>query len=366
MVESYRIFGPALRALDAEAAHRLTIAALRLGLVRRRRRPGDTRLATRVWSLSFANPLGLAAGFDKNGEVMDAMLSLGFGFVEIGTVTPRAQAGNPRPRLFRLPADRAVINRLGFNNDGAAVVAARLAHWRQQGGRGLVGVNIGPNRDESDPAAACAGLVRTFAPLADYLVINLSSPNTPGLRELQAGPALDAILGMCRAARAEARVIPPLLVKIAPDLTDGDLAAIAAVLADGGAEGVIVSNTTTDRPHGLRGRHRDETGGLSGRPLFAASTALLSRFYALTGGRMPLIGAGGIGSGSEAYAKIRAGASLVQLYTALVYGGPGLIGRILADLAKRLEADGFATVSEAVGADHRTPPAGKNDHERGC
>ncbi len=362
MIDSYRVIGPLLRLIDAEIAHDLAVRALRLGLATGTPVVTDPALRVRVWDLRFANPLGLAAGFDKNGAVIDALLSLGFGFVEAGTVTPRPQVGNPKPRLFRLPEEGAVINRMGFNNDGAARVVARLVERRalenervtaRHRADGLVGVNIGPNKDENDPPAACAGLVETFSSLADYLVVNVSSPNTPGLRALQHHEPLREVLAACRAARDRGPCRPPLLVKIAPDLDDGALAQIACVVADGGADGIIVSNTTIGRPVGIRGRHRAEAGGLSGRPLFAPSTAVLSRVYTHVAGAVPLIGVGGVASGGDAYAKIRAGATLVQLYTALVYQGPGVVGRILRDLAACLRRDGFSSIEEVVGADHR-------------
>ncbi len=292
----------------------------------------------------------MAAGFDKDAEVADRLLGLGFGFVEVGSITPRPQPGNPRPRMFRLVRDRALINRLGFNSAGAAQAAASLRRLRTRSG-GVIGVNLGRNKDSADAGEDYAAGVAAFAGLADYLVINVSSPNTPGLRALQDRAQLEALLRRVQAALpAEgAGRRPPLLLKIAPDLTPEDRRDIAAVALAQGLDGLIVSNTTIARPEGLRGRWRGETGGLSGAPLFAPSTALLAEMYRLTGGKLPLIGVGGVSSGAEAYAKIRAGASLVQLYTGLVYEGPGLIARILTDLAKLLERDGFASVADAVG-----------------
>ncbi|MGF1641496.1 MAG: quinone-dependent dihydroorotate dehydrogenase [Rhodospirillales bacterium] len=354
MPDPYRLAWPLLRLIDPEAAHRLTVAALKAGLVPHPPPPADDPiLATTLWGLAFANPIGLAAGFDKNAEVADRMLAQGFGFVEVGTVTPRPQPGNPRPRLFRLEADRAVINRLGFNNQGLAAVAGRLAARRRRGRSGLVGANVGPNRDSADPAGDCAAGVAALAGLVDYLVINVSSPNTPGLRALQGRDALAALLDRALAARAAAAAQPPLLVKIAPDLAAGELRDIAAAALAAGIDGLIATNTTIARPSGLAGRHRGEAGGLSGRPLLAPSTAVLAQLYRLTEGRLPLIGVGGVAGGADAYAKIRAGASLVQLYTALVYEGPRLVARTGRELARLLRADGLASVAEAVGRDVR-------------
>jgi dihydroorotate dehydrogenase len=344
-----------LRLLPPETAHRLTLRALAHlpPALAGNPAPDDPILASRLFGLDFANPLGLAAGFDKNAEVFGPAFRLGFGFVEIGSVTPRPQAGNPRPRLFRLVEDGAVINRMGFNNEGLGAVAARLSHRPAAGSaRGILGANLGKNKESADAAADYAAGVRALGPLADYLVINVSSPNTPGLRALQGRAPLEALIAAVRAARVGDR--PPLLLKIAPDLSEADKQDIAEVAIAGGLDGLIVSNTTIARPPGLRGLAAKEAGGLSGRPLFQPSTSVLADMYRLTGGRLPLIGVGGIASGEDAYAKIRAGASLLQLYTALVYGGPGLVGRIKAGLARCLRGDGFKSLSEAVGADHRS------------
>jgi dihydroorotate dehydrogenase len=344
----------AVRRLDPETAHRLTLWGLRRNLAWVASKPDDPVLRIGLWGREFTNPLGLAAGFDKDAEVMAPMLALGFGAVEIGTVTPRPQAGNPRPRIFRLIQDEAIINRIGFAGTGMAAVAARLAAWRGRSG-GLAGVNVGKNRDSADAAADYAVAAATLAPYADYLVINVSSPNTPGLRALQDRRALETIIARVTGAVAEAVPgrVPPLLVKIAPDLGPADLADIAAVATSGTIQGLIVGNTTMARPAGLRGRHKNEVGGLSGRPLFAPSTAALAEVYRLTDGRVPLIGVGGIASAEDAYAKIRAGASLLQLYTALVYQGPALIQAIKDGLAQALRRDGFTCLSDAVGAAHR-------------
>lgn len=348
---------PLLRRLDPETAHRLTIRALRAGLGPVQRGSDDPRLAVRVLGLDFANPVGLAAGFDKNAEVPGPALAQGFGFVEIGTVTPRPQAGNPRPRLFRLPADRAVINRNGFNNEGLEAAAARLAALRRSGpAGGPVGGNIGRNKDSADAAADYAACARRLGPLVDYLVINVSSPNTPGLRALQGRDALAGLVDAVCSARREATGTdrPPVLVKIAPDLTEEDRRDIAAVARTAPVDGLIVSNTTIARPDSLKEKNMArEAGGLSGAPLFAPSTALLAEMYRLTDGAVPLIGVGGIASGADAYAKIRAGASLVQLYTALIYQGPSLLQRIKAELCTLMERDGFTRIGAAIGADHR-------------
>lgn len=342
---------PLLHALPPESAHSLTLAALRAGLGPRPARVSDERLAITVWGRQFDNPLGIAAGFDKNAQVMAPLLRAGFGFVEVGTLTPRPQPGNPRPRMFRLKEDRAVINRLGFNNGGADAAAARLAAFRAAHPGALVGVNIGRNKDAADAAAdyrAAAGVLGAYA---DYLVINVSSPNTPGLRDLQGAGRLAELVAVVREVRGPAA--PPVLVKIAPDLADGQLADICALARAGGMDGLIVSNTTTARPETLKSRQRKETGGLSGMPLMAPSTRLLADAARAVQGRVPLVGVGGVASVDDAYAKIRAGASLVQLYTALAFEGPGLIGRLLSGLAARLKTDGFARLQDAVGADLR-------------
>jgi len=342
---------PLLRLLDAETGHRLAIRALRCGLVPPAAAFDDEILRQSVWGLDFANPLGSAAGFDKNAEVVEAALALGFGFVEVGTVTPRPQPGNPKPRLFRLVEDEAVINRMGFNNQGLEEVLGRLDALRPAG---IVAVNLGRNKDSTNAVADYVEGVRRAAPLASFLVINVSSPNTPGLRGLQRRQDLADLLGAARAARDEtAGRRPPLLVKIAPDLTEAELADIAAVALDTGIDGIVATNTTIGRPASLKDAHAGQTGGLSGRPLFELSTQVLGTVYRLTGGRLPLIGVGGVATGADAYAKIRAGASLVQLYTAMVYGGPGIVDVIRRDLAAILKRDGYGSIAEAIGADYR-------------
>lgn len=349
MPDFYRLVRPLLRALPPEAAHRLTLAALAAGVAGRAREPDPPSLRQRLCGLDFPNPIGIAAGFDKDARAPEALLRLGFGFVETGTVTPRPQPGNPKPRVFRLEQDAAVINRMGFNSGGLDALVSRLTGRDRR--EGIVGVNIGRNRDSADAAADYIEGVRRAAPLADYLVVNVSSPNTPGLRDLQARAVLEALLRQLLETRRDTALSVPLLVKIAPDLTSAERADIAAVALETGIDGIVVANTTVARPPGLRSRQTQEAGGLSGRPLFATSTALLAEIYRLTAGRIPLVGVGGVASAADAYAKIRAGASLVQLYTALIFYGPALIGEIKTGLAELLRRDGFASVGEAVGVD---------------
>jgi dihydroorotate dehydrogenase len=349
----YRMAAPLLLRLDPENAHGLAITALRLGLVPAAAPFDDPVLHTRAFGLDFPNPVGLAAGFDKDGAVPGRLLTLGFGFVEIGSVTPRPQPGNPRPRLFRLTADGAVINRMGFNSAGHDRVARDLAAWRQVHRGGILGVNLGRNKDSTDAVADYVAGVRAFAGIADYLVVNVSSPNTPGLRALQSRQALADLLGAVQAALAQEGRRPPLLVKIAPDLTGEDMADIAVVALDAGIGGIVATNTTISRPSSLVDPQRGETGGLSGSPLRDLSTAVLAEMYRLTGGKLPLIGVGGIASGADAYARIRAGASLVQFYSAMVYEGPHLADRVRRELAALLRRDGFTSVATAVGADNR-------------
>ncbi len=354
----YRLARPALHLIDPEQAHRLAIAALKRGLLRADAEPDDPVLATQVWGLAFSNPIGLAAGFDKHAEVIDPMLGCGFGFVEAGTATPEPQPGNPGKRLFRLDEDEAVINRFGFNSEGLAVFAQRLAARRKASrAPGIAGANVGKNRDTADAAADYEKGVAAVAPFADYIVVNVSSPNTPGLRGLQARAPIEDLLRRALAARARAMPAPlrppPLLAKVGPDLDDDQLRDIADVALATGIDGLVIGNTTLARPATLKSRHRGEAGGLSGRPLMEPSTECLRRIYRFTDRRIPIIGCGGVSSGADAYAKIRAGASLVQLYTALVFHGPGLVSAIKRDLARLLRADGFAHVSAAVGADCR-------------
>jgi dihydroorotate dehydrogenase len=339
----------ALGLIDPETAHGLALRALRAGLGGRDSAAPDPILATRLAGMALENPVGLAAGFDKDAVAPAALLSAGFGFVECGTTTPRPQVGNPRPRLFRLREDGAVINRMGFNNAGLERFAANLAAPR----RGVVGANIGANKDSADRVADyLTGLERLWG-LADYFTLNISSPNTPGLRELQGRAALDDMLARVAEARArlEAGGRPyQIFLKVAPDLEDADIEDIVEAAVRHRLAGLVVANTTLARPSSLRGKAKAEMGGLSGAPLMAASTALLGRFFEAAAGRLTLIGVGGVASGADAYAKIRAGADAVQLYTALAYRGPGLVREIGRDLADRLRADGFRSVGEAVGA----------------
>jgi dihydroorotate dehydrogenase len=340
-----------LRSLPPETAHRATLGLLRLSApFLPRAAPDDARLGVTALGLNFPNPIGLAAGFDKDAEVPDAMLKLGFGFVECGSITPRAQIGNPRPRLFRLTDDRAVINRMGFNNRGMDRAATRLARRAR---KGILGINIGANKDSTDRIADYRLAFERLAPFADYIAINVSSPNTPGLRGLQNKDELARLLGLLTETRATIGHTLPLLLKIAPDIDETAMDDIANAALTFGIEGLIVGNTTISRPDSLKSAHAGETGGLSGRPLFDLSTNVLRAMRARTGAKLVLVGVGGVSSGQEAYAKIRAGASLVQLYTALAFRGPGLITDIKRDLHALLISDRFDTISQAIGADSR-------------
>ncbi|MEN0075787.1 MAG: quinone-dependent dihydroorotate dehydrogenase [Paracraurococcus sp.] len=340
---------PLLRRLDAETAHGLALRALGAGLAGRDAAADDPRLATEVFGLRFRNPIGLAAGFDKNAEAVLPLMRLGFGFVEVGTVTPRPQPGNPRPRLFRLEEDRAVINRMGFNNAGLDAYRARLAALARPL-PAVLGGNIGVNKEGAEPQRDYPALYAALAPLTDYVTVNVSSPNTPGLRDLQGEERLAEILDAIAAVRRPGD--PPLLVKIAPDLAEAALPPIVAACAARGVAGLIVSNTTIARPDSLRSAFKGEAGGLSGAPLFARSTEMLRACHrAARGTGLALIGVGGVASGAEAYAKIRAGAALVQLYTGFALAGPALLPRIKRELAALLARDGFAQVADAVGRD---------------
>jgi dihydroorotate dehydrogenase len=345
---------PLLRLLDAEDAHRLAVGALKFPPLAEPA-ADDPRLAVRAFGLNFPNPLGLAAGFDKHAEVPDALLRLGFGFVEVGTVTPLPQAGNARPRVFRLNRDQAVINRLGFNSEGADAVLRRLAARANRGG--VVGLNIGANRESTDRIADYVRLIETFAPVVSYFSVNVSSPNTPGLRELQQAKVLHDLLArvmeaLARPSRAAATAPAPVLVKIAPDLNLGELDEIVGAARNHRVDGMIVGNTTVARPRTLRnGAGAKEAGGLSGRPLFALATRVLAETYVRVEGAFPLIGVGGIDSGASALAKIRAGACLVQLYSALVFRGLRLIPAIKAALLDELVRSGRTRLDELVGTD---------------
>ncbi|KAG8372932.1 hypothetical protein BUALT_Bualt12G0118500 [Buddleja alternifolia] len=374
-----KLVNPFFAFLDPEVAHRLAVSAAARGWVLIEKRPDPPILELEVWGRRFSNPVGLSAGFDKNAEAIEGLLGLGFGFVEVGSVTPVPQEGNPKPRIFRLPTEGAIINRCGFNSEGIVAVAKRLGaqHGKRKletsstssstgdevvhggkAGPGILGVNLGKNKTSEDAAADYVQGVHTLSQYADYLVINISSPNTPGLRQLQGRKQLKDLVKKVQAARDEMQWgeegPPPLLVKIAPDLSKQDLEDIAAVALALRIDGLIISNTTVQRPDtASKNPVAEEAGGLSGKPLFSLSTNTLKDMYSLTKGKIPLIGVGGISSGEDAYKKIRAGATLVQLYTAFAYGGPALIPKIKVELAECLERDGYKSIYEAVGADCR-------------
>lgn len=341
----FALVRPLVFALDPERAHRLTVSALKL-LPTQAPQSADPALSVTLAGLTFPSPVGLAAGFDKDAEVPDAMLSLGFGFVEVGTLTPLPQAGNPKPRLFRLSEDRGVINRMGFNNKGQAAALARLAARRR---RGIVGVNVGANKDAIDRVADYASGIRQMAPVADYLTINISSPNTPGLRALQSGEALGELLDAVTDARAPGG--PPVFLKVAPDLEPAEIDAVVKT-ATGRIDALIIGNTTLSRPK-LRSSDAGEAGGLSGAPLAALALRRLGDFRSASGGLLPLIAAGGIETAEQAWERIKAGASLVQLYSALVYHGPGLARTITRTLPKLMARDGIATIADAIGCEAR-------------
>ncbi|AOL93503.1 quinone-dependent dihydroorotate dehydrogenase [Porphyrobacter sp. LM 6] len=345
----FRLLRPALFTLDSETGHRLALAGLK-ALPLRAPMPLPGRLAIEVAGLRFPNPVGVAAGFDKDAEVPDALLGLGFGFTEVGSITPLPQAGNPKPRLFRLVEDQAVINRMGFNNGGAEVALERLRARAER--PGIVGVNIGANKDSADRIADYAVMARMMAPVASYLCVNVSSPNTPGLRALQDEGALTALIEGVIAARDEANcaVVPPVFLKVAPDLEPADIDAIARIALDKRLGALVVSNTTISRP-ALRSSHAGETGGLSGAPLRELATQRLRDFRKATGAAIPLVGVGGIATAEHAWERIRAGASLVQLYSAMVYEGPGLGAKIARGLEALMKRDGFASIAEAVGSE---------------
>ncbi|MEO5597718.1 MAG: quinone-dependent dihydroorotate dehydrogenase [Novosphingobium sp.] len=345
----YDLLRPALFRIDPERAHRLAIAALKCQIFKRPAQPGP--LTSTVAGITFPNPLGMAAGFDKDGKVPDALLGLGFGFAEVGSITPLPQAGNPQPRLFRLAEDRAVINRMGFNNGGGDAAEVRLK--RRLGKPGVVGINIGANKDSPDRIADYAVMASRMAPLANYLAVNISSPNTPGLRALQDEGALAELLDAVLAARNEASggsAGPPIFLKVAPDLEPADIDAICRIAIDRKLGALIVSNTTISRPP-LKSRHAGEGGGLSGEPLRDLAQQRLRDFRVASGGAIPLIGVGGIASAEDAWARIRAGASLVQFYSAMVYHGPGLARQIVRGLELLMRRDGFTTIAEAVGSE---------------
>ncbi len=342
----YKLIRPALFCIDAERAHALAIAALKRKPVPAPATMAGGKLEARIAGLTFPNPVGMAAGFDKDGEVPDAVLGLGFGFAEVGSITPLPQQGNPRPRLFRLREDRAVINRMGFNNGGALDAIQRFEARR--GTPGIVGINIGANKDSEDRIADYARMAVAMAPFASYLAVNISSPNTPGLRALQDEASLTGLLDVVIASRGENG--PPVFLKVAPDLEPADIDAIARIAIEKQLGALIVSNTTISRPP-LKSAHANETGGLSGAPLRDLAQQRLRDFYKATGGAMPLIGVGGIASADDAWARIRAGASLVQLYSAMVYEGPGIARRIARGLIQLMDRDGFTSIAEAVGTE---------------
>eukprot|EP00667_Euglena_gracilis_P010720 EG_transcript_10912 len=363
---------PLVRLLEAEAAHDCAIRAASWGLVPRDVHPDPADLEMEVWGLKFSNPLGLAAGFDKHGEAVDALLGTGFGFVEIGTVTPLPQPGNPSPRMFRLEQDRAIINRYGFNSQGLAAVRKRLEarQHRPAPRSGLVGVNVGKNKLQEDAAADYSKGVRELGPYADYLVINVSSPNTPGLRNLQKRSAMADLIKASmvardevvrdadgrRAAAGKSAAPLPLLIKIAPDLTAEEKQDIAEVVMETKIDGLIVSNTTVSRPASLLSPHKGQTGGLSGAPLREMSTQAIRDMYALTRGTVPIVGVGGVATGEDVLEKLKAGASLVQMYSMLVYDGPGAPPRVKKGLLQALRREHFGSARSAVGADHRGQP----------
>tara|TARA_Y100001960_G_C14769309_1_gene878908 strand:- start:2148 stop:3212 length:1065 start_codon:yes stop_codon:yes gene_type:complete len=352
MNDFYSVMRPMLFMLGAEQAHNLAIWLLKTGLAWSDENPDPSLLQVRLWGRKFPNPIGLAAGFDKNAEVFDAILRLGFGFVEVGTVTPEAQSGNLKPRLFRLINDEGVINRMGFNNNGHAQ-AMMVLRARNRTIPGKIGVNLGKNKESESSVNDYVKGVNAFGTMADYLVINVSSPNTPGLLALQNKEELRVLLGSVKGALKALDIVdkPPILLKVGPDLTKKDKEDIAEVVIETRIDGIIATNTSTERPNFLSSKYRSETGGLSGQPLFDMSTQVLSDFYKLTRGQLPLVGVGGVGSGEQAYAKIRAGASLVELYSALIYKGPRFVGQVKRELTILLERDGFASVMDAVGVD---------------
>jgi dihydroorotate dehydrogenase len=353
-LDLYRLIRPALFLLDAEDAHTLTIALMLRGLVPRFRADLHPELATEFCGLSVPNPIGLAAGFDKQAEVIEECFGLGFGFVEVGGVVPQPQAGNPKPRVFRVPEAEAIINRMNFNSDGYNAVARRLAAWNDthhNAKKRILGINIAKGDEAADVMAAYVQGVQIFWSNVDFITINVSCPNTPDLRKLEGREQMTALLRAVIAARDVLPRKPKLLVKISPDQSPEQQEDIAAAVLDSGVDGLIVSNTTVSRPAGVPPAMAKEKGGLSGKPLFAMSTELLGNMYRLTQGRVPMIGVGGVASAEDAYAKIRAGASVVQLYTGLVYHGPALINRINHELVALIKRDGFETIADAVGAD---------------
>ncbi|MCB1721394.1 MAG: quinone-dependent dihydroorotate dehydrogenase [Alphaproteobacteria bacterium] len=356
MVDLYKLVRPFVFLMAPEQAHKAMIHALKAGLVPSAPKIDAPELEQTLWGLKFPNPVGLAAGFDKNAEVIGPAFKLGFGSVEVGTVTPRPQHGNPKPRIFRDPSTQAVINRMGFPNAGMNAFKANLEKFLSQKDRprGVVGLNIGMNKSQTEPAKDYSTLIRMLGPMADYMVINISSPNTPGLRDLQSREPLLELLAIIKEERHKAcgEHPPPVLVKLAPDLDEGQQEELAQVALEAEIDGVILTNTTLERPAGLPGDFAAEKGGLSGQPLGDKSTGIVRNFYRLTKGKIPIIGAGGVGNAAQAYEKIKAVASLVQLYSALVFRGPYVANSINCGLLAMLKADGFENIASAVGADH--------------
>ncbi len=355
MPDFYQLARPLLFRIDPERAHAMTIKAMKTGMMPGCAAVQDPSLEQTIWGLRFPNPAGMAAGFDKNAEVIGPLFDLGFGFVEAGTVTPKPQHGNPKPRLFRNPEHEAVINRMGFSGIGMNAFKANMEQFlgRKQRPKGVIGINIGMNKSQSDPAKDYGILIRMLGPMADYLAINISSPNTPGLRDLQEKVPLAELLGALMEERKKSCGAhpPPLLVKLSPDINENQQEEIAATVMDAQIDGIILTNTTISRPDYLPDDFAIEQGGLSGAPLRDASTQVIRNFYKLTEGKIPIIGVGGISSGRDAYDKIRAGASLVQLYSSLVFKGPTVAYSINSELAALLKADGYTNITQAIGAD---------------
>lgn len=357
-MDLFKLAKPVLHALDPESAHQLTIASLKKNLHPKYTPVDDPCLKTKLWHLNFDNPLGLAAGFDKNAEVIAPILHMGFGFTEVGTVTPLPQDGNPRPRVFRNTKNQAVINRMGFPNLGVEVFKDNIKAFRKNkdAPTGLVGLNIGMNKEQTEPADDYCALIEAVGKYADYLTVNISSPNTPGLRDLQSRENLLPLINRIKSTRknhCDTDKPPPILIKLAPDLTMRQQEELAKVVLEAGIDGLIVTNTTLERPTFLPDKFREQKGGLSGKPLTAQSTKIIGNFYKLTQGQIPIIGVGGVSSGKDAYDKIKAGASLIQLYSALVFHGPALVNKINSDLVTLLRHDGYDHIKGAIGAAHR-------------
>ncbi len=357
MLDMYKIFRPAIFTIDPENAHGMTIKALKSGIIKSCKRVESPKLEQELFGVSFKNPVGMAAGFDKNAEVISPLLKLGFGFTESGTVTPKPQGGNPKPRIFREPKSGSVINRMGFPNGGLRVFKPHIESFLADQNRpqGILGINIGMNKEQKNPAEDYCALIKELAPLADYLTVNISSPNTPGLRDLQQKDVLAQLITEMKETLSQTcpQNAPALLIKLAPDLSEEQQQDIAATLLETQIDGVILSNTTLDRPETLPEEFRAQPGGLSGTPVRDKSTAIIKNFYRLTDGKLPIIGVGGISTAEHAYEKIKAGASLVQLYTGMIYQGPNIANSINAGLLELLEKDGFSSIYEAIGAAHK-------------